>query len=133
MPMKGARKHVNRLKKLTSADVRRIGGAVVYEGADMVRAEAHRLVSAGSVSGKGHVASRPGEPVNRDSGDLQSSFEVAQTGHSSAEFRSHAPYSARHEFGPEGRAFMRPARDNKIDDIRARYAEQLDAMVKRSG
>lgn len=110
-----------------------MAGAVVFEGADIIRAESHRLISAGSVSGKGHVPAAHGEPVNRDTGHLQAHFEVRQTGPLSAEFRSNATYSARHEFGPEGRAFMRPARDAKIKQVRKRFAEQMSKLVKSSG
>lgn len=133
MAMLGIERHLARLRKLASAEATLIGGAVAYEGVDTIRAEAHRLVSAGSVSGKKHEASAPGSPVNRDTGFLQANFETAQTGPASAEFRSKAEYSARHEFGPEGRSFMRPARDNKIVEVRKRYAAQMDAFVKRSG
>jgi len=136
MPMKGAKKHLARLRKLAGPEATRIGGAVAYEGADTIRAEAHRLVSAGSVSGRGHVPSAEGEPPNRDTGTLQANFETVQTGPASAEFRSNAPYAAALEFKPGsrgGRPYVRPARDNKIDEIRARFIAQMDAFVKRSG
>lgn len=136
MPMRGARKHIARLRKLAGPEATRIAGAIVFEGADTIRAEAFRLVSAGSVSGAGHVASRPGEPPNRDTGVLQANFETARTGRLTAEFRSKAPYAAALEFGTSkmsARPYVRPARDNKIDEIRARFVEQMDAFVKRSG
>lgn len=136
MAFKGLDKHRNRLKRLASAEVVRVAGAVVYEGADMIRAEAFRLVSAGSVSGKGHVASRPGEPPNRDTGVLQANFETQQTGATSAEFRSKAPYAGALEFGTSrmaSRPYVRPARDSQSPKIRKRFAEQVDKLVKRSG
>lgn len=136
MPMRGAKKHIARLRKLAGPEGTRIGGDVVYWGADKIRAEAYRLVSTGSVSGKGHVASSPGEPPNREFGVLQANFETARTGRLTAEFRSKAPYAAALEFGTSkmsARPYVRPARDNKIDEIRARFVEQMDAFVKRSG
>jgi HK97 gp10 family phage protein len=136
MPMKGADKHIRRLRKIAGPEVERIAGAVVFEGADTIRAEAFRMVSAGSVSGAQHVASKPGEAPNRDTGDLQAGFETAQTGRLSAEFRSKAPYAGALEFGTSkmaARPHIRPARDKKRGEIRDRMAEQLDILVKRSG
>lgn len=136
MPFKGLDKHRRRLKALASPEVVRLAGAVVYEGADMIRAEAFRMVSAGSVSGAGHIPSRPGEPPNRDTGTLQANFEALQTGATSAEFRSRAPYAGALEFGTSkmaSRPYVRPARDKMAPKIRARFAEQLDRLVKRSG
>lgn len=136
MPMRGADKHVRRLKRLQGAEVERLAGAVVFEGADTIRAEAFRMVSAGSVSGAGHVASKPGEAPNRDTGTLQSHFETAKTGRVSAEFRSEAPYAGALEFGTSkmaARPHIRPARDKKASEIRDRLAEQMNTLVKRSG
>lgn len=133
--MKGRRKHTDRLKKLTSKRVIQIAGAIAYEGADMIRAEAFRLVSAGSISGKGHVPSRPGEPPNRDSGVLQANMETVQTGALSAEFRAKA-YARALEFGTSNidqRPFVRPARDKKLPEIRKRYVEQMNKLLKGSG
>ena len=136
MAFKGLDKHLRRLRKLASADVERVAGAVVYEGADTIHAEAFRMVSAGSVSGAGHVASRPGQAPNRDTGTLQANFETAKTGRVSAEFRSKAPYAAALEFGTSkmaARPHIRPARDKKAQEVRDRLVEQFDILVKRSG
>ncbi|MFZ5666958.1 MAG: HK97 gp10 family phage protein [Pseudomonadota bacterium] len=136
MGMKGARKHRDRLKRLGGSRIIQIAGAIAYEGADTIRAEAFRLVSAGSISGKGHVPSRPNEPPNRDSGVLQANFEAVQTGALTAEFRSKAPYARVLEFGGSKvaqRPHVRPARDKKLPEIRKRYVEQMNKLVKGSG
>lgn len=136
MPFRGLDKHVRRLKRLSGTEVETIAGAVVYEGADTIRAEAFRMVSAGAVSGAGHVPSLPGEPPNRDLGDLQAGFETQKTGRVSAEFRSEAPHGRPLEFGTSkmaARPHIRPARDKKAEDIRDRFAEQMNTLVKRSG
>jgi phage gpG-like protein len=86
----------------------------LYVGADMVRTEAHRSISAGSVSGKHHQPSPPGSPPNRDGGTLQAHIETSQPAPYVARVTSSAPYAAVHEFGgskhPQ-RAYIRPARD----------------------
>lgn len=136
MPMKGRDKHLARLRKLAGPDVIRVAGAVVFEGADTIRAEAFRLVSAGSVSGKNHVPSKPGEPPNRDTGTLQAGFETRQTGPTSAEFSSNAPYARALEFGTSkmaARPHIRTARDSKEKQIRQRMIDQMNKLVERSG
>ncbi|QDP55574.1 MAG: hypothetical protein Unbinned273contig1001_65 [Prokaryotic dsDNA virus sp.] len=136
MGFKGLDKHLRRLKRLQGPEVERMAGAVVFEGADTIRAEAFRMVSAGSVSGAGHVASKPGEAPNRDTGDLQAGFETAKTGRVSAEFRSRSAHAKPLELGSSKmapRPHIRPARDKKAAEIRDRLAEQFNTLVKRSG
>lgn len=136
MPLRGAKKHVDRLRRLASAETTRIAGAVVYEGADTIKDEAGRLITTGAVSGRNHVASRPGEPPNEDTGVLRGNIETAQTGPLSAEVRSKAPYAAALEFSTakmSARPYMRPARDNKIKEIRKKMVDQMNKLVKRSG
>ncbi|UAB76962.1 HK97 gp10 family phage protein [Erythrobacter sp. SCSIO 43205] len=133
---KGLDKHLRRLNQLSGNEVRKIAGAAVFEASDDIRVEAFRSISAGAVSGAGHVASRPGEPPNRDTGDLQAGLENLQTGPLSAEVRANAPHSAPLEFSTSkmaARPFMRPARDKKLPDAQKRLADQLDKLVKRSG
>lgn len=119
-----------------SREVIRIAGAVVYEAADDIRAEAFRSISAGSVSGAGHVPSRPGEPPNRDTGDLQAGLKIAQTGPLSAEVRSEAPHAKPLEFGTSkmaARPYLRPARDKNVDRAQRRLAQQMQRLIERSG
>lgn len=136
MPVKGLDKHLRRLRAISGAEVIRVAGAVVYEGADIIRAEAFRSISAGSVSGAGHVPSAAGESPNRDTGALQAGFKVVQTGPLSAEFRAETPYSAPLEFGSSrvaARPFARPARDKKRREIEERMASQINRLNRRSG
>ena len=136
MGLKGGDKHVRRLRKLASAEVVKAAGAVVYAGADMIRAEAFHQISAGSVSGKNHVPSLPGEYPNRDTGILQAGFEVQQTGPLTAEFRSEAPYAADVEFKPPqqgGRPYVRRARDTMRPKIVKLFKTKMDGIIARSG
>lgn len=136
MPLSGAQKHRNRLQKLASNKVKDLAGAIVFEGADTIRADAFRKISAGSVSGAGHVASKPGEYPNRDTGDLQGGLQAERTGQLSAEVRSTAPHARPLEYGTSkmaARPHMRPSRDAKVKEIRDRLAEQFGKLVKLSG
>lgn len=133
--MKGKDKHIQRLRRL-AAGAERIAGQVVYVGSDMIRAHAFRSISAGSVSGKGHVPSAPGEPPNRDTGVLQAHLTNALVGPLTAEVRSDAPYANALEFGTSkmaARPYMRPARDAKRKEIQQLFKEKMGKLVKDSG
>jgi len=135
MTMKGRKKHKQRMERL-SADAVAMAGKIVFVGADMVRAEAFRGVSAGSVSGKNHVASKPGEYPNRDTGGLQNGFKTEKTGALTAEFRSETDYSRALEFGTSkmaARPHIRPARDTTAPKIQRLFATEMRKLVKRSG
>lgn len=136
MGLKGGDKHVRRLRKLSGPDLTRLIDAVLYEGADGIKAEAQRSITAGSVSGKNHVPSAPGEPPNNDTGVLKGNISATLTGVHKAEVRSQAPYAAALEWGTSkmaARPYMRPARDKLKDKIQARLAEQFAKLVQRSG
>ena len=134
--MKGKDAHIRRLKRLSGNQVKALAGAIVYEGADTIRAEAYRLVSAGSVQGKGHARSKPGEAPNREHGDLQAGMKAVKTGAVTAEFRSESDHALPLEFGTSkmaARPSTRPARDTKKPEIEKRFAEQFEKLVKASG
>lgn len=136
MAMKGLNKHIRRLRMLGGQDMVKAVGAAVYESADAIRAEAFRSISAGSVSGAGHVPSKPGEPPNRDTGFLQSNLKTALTGPISAEVQSNAPYAGALEFGTSkmaARPYMRPARDKELKPSRRRLVKQINRILKKSG
>ena len=134
--MKGKDRHIARLKRLSGHAAAREINAALYAGADEIRAEAHRSISAGSVSGKNHAASKPGDPPNRDTGELQAHLEAVNTKPLHAEVRSNAAHARPLEFGTSkmaARPYMRPARDARKEAIRKRFAKQIDKLVKRSG
>lgn len=135
MAMKGADKHLRRLRRLSDEAVD-MAGKVVFVGSDMIRAEAFRSISAGSVSGKNHVPSAPGEPPNRDTGVLQDNLVNEKTGPVSAEVRSEGPYATELELGTskmEARPYMRPARDATEPKIQRLFREEMGKLVRRSG
>ena len=132
--MKGKDAHINRLRTLT-AKAAKMANGVVYVGADMIRAEAHRLISEGSVSGKGHVPSAPGQAPNRDTGHLQANLETTNPRPLVAEVRSNADYAAALEFGTSRmaeRPYMRPARDAKEPEIQRLFAQKMNDLVRSS-
>jgi HK97 gp10 family phage protein len=131
--MKGRREFQNRLARLSGSEVTAVARKVLYVGADMIRAEAFQSISRGSVSGKGHVPSAPGEPPNRDTGVLQAHIESKLTGPLTAEVSSNAPYAAALELGTSkmaARPYMRPARDKKAADVQRLFASEITNLAK---
>lgn len=125
---------LRRLRFYRSAEFRDLAGALLYEYGDQIRAEAFRSISAGSVSGKNHVPSLPGESPNRDTGTLQAGLEVQRTGPLTAEVRAETPYSAPLEFGTSkvaARPFMRPARDKVAAIAEKEFGRKLAREVRR--
>lgn len=135
MAMKGKAAHIRRLMQLRSGAAR-VANAVVYEGADMIRAEAHRLISTGSTSGKNHVPSEPGEPPNRDTGHLQAHIEASNPKPLVGRVTSSAGYAAALEFGTSkmaARPYMRVARDSKREAVQKNFVRKMNKIVKGTG
>ena len=137
MPVIGLGKHAARLASLSGPGVRRAVSQVLQNGAERVVVEARRLIVTGSVTGAGHVPSRPGEPPNNNWGTLAGNIEDRLVAWDVAEVSSNAPYAAflEMEFGTSkmaARPYMAPARDNTVDSIEADMVRAIDALVKRS-
>ena len=87
---------------------------ILFVAAGLIETEARLSITQGSVSGKDHVPSKPGEPPNNDTGVLANSIEAKLTSPTTAEVTASAPYAAVQEYGNkegtlEERPFMRPA------------------------
>jgi HK97 gp10 family phage protein len=129
----GREKLERRFKALTSARAERMLGAALFEAADMIASEAKLSISRGSVSGKGHVPSAPGEPPNYDTGVLSNNIETTQVEPLVVQVSSNAPYSNALEFGRSNmaaRPFLRVARDKKRKEARARFAQQVERIAR---
>lgn len=132
MSLKGARAHINRLKALSGPKMTREIGKALFAGGQIIEVEAARSITAGAVSGKGHVPSAPGTPPNADTHFLDRNIETTQPAPLRVQVSSNAPYSARHEFGPEGRKFMRPARDKKRQEVVDLVQKAANHVVRTS-
>ena len=122
---------LKRLRAYRNRKLFEAAGAALFEAADAVRAEASRSITAGSVSGKNHVPSKPGEAPNNDTGDLRNKIEVSQTRLDKARVTSSAEHSKPLEFGSSkmaARPFMRPARDK----IRPQALRLLKQRINRA-
>lgn len=104
-----------------------VGRALLW-GAMEIQHEAQHLITEGSVSGKKHVPSLPGEPPNNDTGVLKSHIEAVQTAPLRAEVSSNAPYAVPLEAGTSkmaARPYMGPATRNKKPEIIAKVQEAV--------
>lgn len=114
MALRGAKAHVQRLKRLASPELDRKVSAALFAAGQKVQVEAQLSITRGAVSGKNHVPSRPGEAPNQDTGVLGNNIETVLVEELLVEVSSNAPYAADLEFGTSkvaARPYMRPARD----------------------
>lgn len=118
----------------TSRAIRTEVTKAVYVAADVISVEAATSITKGSVSGKGHVPSAPGEPPNADTRQLDTNIiTVADATRTAAQSISQAPYSAFLEYGTgkmAARPFMRPALANKSDEARAMIQQAVKRATK---
>lgn len=130
----GAKQHEARLRRLTGAKANAaILKGLMAAGAE-IKVEAQHSITEGSISGKGHIPSAPGEPPNNDTGGLKDS--IVETPESMYPPMVHVTagggqtvYAPMLEFGTsrmEERPFMRPATAKK----RHRAAEIIARVFK---
>lgn len=109
----GAKAHSDRLKRMTSPEAREGIYKALFAGGQRIEIAAELSITSGSVSGANHVPSLPGEPPNRDTGQLDGDIET--TGNRTQQkvwVTSNAPYSRALEEGTSkmaARPFMGPA------------------------
>lgn len=131
----GADKHRRRLEAMRAPEAKRRIAKVLFWGAQQIQLEAQLSITAGSVSGKGHVASAPGEPPNRDTGALDSQIETTEDpGNLRAQVTSNAPHAGDMEFGNsrvEARPYMAPAAEKKREAIIERMGQTLRAIARK--
>lgn len=129
MSIIGKQRHLMRLRRLRSARARKRIGAAIYTGAQEIATEAAVSITTGSIGGKGHIPSLPGEPPNADTGHLDSNIEAVRTGELTAEAESRAEYALALEKGTSKmaeRPYMRPATAKK----RSRVHKLVRAVVQ---
>lgn len=119
MAVKGTERHIRHLTRI-GPNTRRLIGQVLFVAGGMIEAEAEVSITAGSVSGKGHVPSAPGQPPNADTRQLDTSIETIKKSELAVDVISNAPYSADLEYGTSkmaARPFMRPATEKSRPEI----------------
>lgn len=126
----GDRPHSNRLKAMRGQRLIFALTKRVFVAADRVRGEAQFLIAKGSIQGKGHVPSAPGEPPNLETGVLTAGVTARSTGPLKAVAESAAPHAVPLEWGTskmEERPYMRPA----AKTVRASFTADVRSVVNR--
>lgn len=109
----GVKKFAQRVRQLTPQEIT----AALYAAGQEIEIDAERSITEGSVSGKFHVPSLPGEPPNADTRGLDQQIETEidpapPPGKSRVEVSSNALYSVPLEVGTSkmaARPYMGPA------------------------
>jgi hypothetical protein len=108
----------------------------LYGVAQDIAVDAAISITAGAVSGKGHVPSAPGEPPNADTHVLDRSIIGVSTGALKAETQADAPYAAAQELGtstlPE-RPYLRPAAAKNRPNALAKVSAAVDKVIRANG
>lgn len=134
MPIKGLKAHLARLRKLP-AEAEKAVTQALFAGAETIANEAGLSITRGAVSGKGHVASAPGQAPNSDTHVLDRSIVAKRAGKLKSRVLATAPYAVPLELGTSkmaARPFMRPARDKKADEVRDLVARGMNEALRRS-
>lgn len=124
-----------RLKRMGSAASHRRRMQALYAIGQKIELDAEISITAGSVSGKGHVPSRPGEPPNADTRQLDGSIHTVFAGADTVHVIADAPHAVAQEFGTskmEERPYMRPAVEKNRDSGR-RYLARVHASTVTDG
>jgi HK97 gp10 family phage protein len=135
MAIRGAKAHIARLKALPALAERNVTKALFAAG-QLIENEAALSITRGAVSGKGHVASKPGEAPNADTHRLDRSIETTRIAPLRVKVTANSGYAAALEFGTSKvapRPFMRPARDKKKDEARDLVAKALNTALREAG
>lgn len=129
----GAKSHSDRLLKMRNS-AREVVAALYSAGQD-IELDAERSITEGSVSGKGHVPSLPGQPPNADTRHLDTNIETTIEAQNppTVHVTSHAEYSAALEYGTSKmaeRPFMRPALEKNRKNITEKVAAAVSAKIR---
>lgn len=128
--IKGVREFKKRLDNLKGQKTRKQVVAALYSIGQNIEIDAEISITAGAISGKGHVPSAPGKPPNADTRHLDTNIETRIVGHHppTVVVESLAEYSAALEFGTSvmvERPFMRPALAKNRKDVKKRVSTAI--------
>lgn len=126
--------HISRLQRITPAAMTEAIGVALLDGAEIIADDAIHSILDGAISGRGHIASLPGEPPNADTHDLDRSIHVTDLietpGMVQTSVTADSEHAAYMELGTSRvaeRPYMRPA----VDRNRAKVFNDTAAAVSR--
>ncbi len=122
-----------RFDTVTDAIITEVAGKLHAIGS-LVAVEAQILITTGSVSGKHHVPSKPGDPPHNDAGDLANGIIVHQAAPLEVQVVSTAAHSVPLEWGTSkmaARPFMRVARDRTAKEAQQMAAKAINHALRK--
>lgn len=133
----GSIEHSKRLwwiRKKTAKNIAR----QLYAVGQQIELDAELSITQGSISGKGHIPSLPGQPPNADTRHLDGNIEtrLEDLYRPKVTVESLAEYSSALEFGTENmeaRPFMRPALEKNRENIRQAAKIGVNYSLKDKG
>lgn len=133
MAMPGTKKHLDRLKRMQNG-ARQIAGAL-YRAGQEIELDAEQSITAGSISGKGHVVSAPGQPPNADTRDLDSKIDTVLVSQNPPTVRisAYSGHAVPLEYGTSkmaARPFMRPAVARNRDEVSRRISAAVQITMR---
>lgn len=127
----GQRKHSERLGRMSRETKGEVFKALMVAGG-LIQTEAQISITAGSVSGKGHVPSLPGEPPNADTGALDSQIETrGERAKTKVFVESEAPHAVPLEVGTSKMA-ARPSMGPAARKMRGKATDLVRQAVSRT-
>lgn len=132
----GQKAHIARLRKIQGPEMVRAVGAALFVAGDMIKVDAQISITAGSISGKGHIPSKPGEPPNNDTGDLVRGIENTQVAPLRVEVTSSSPHAVPLEVGTSkmaARPYMGPAAQKNRKEATKLVRDAVARVVKAAG
>lgn len=129
----GAKRHTARVRRIRGPEMVRQVGAALFAGGQVIEVEWARLITEGSVSGKHHVASLPGEPPNADTHVLDRSIQTVQAAPLRVETFNDAPYAVPLEVGSskmDARPSAGPATARKRKEVTQLVRKAVDKVVR---
>lgn len=132
----GLKAHIGRLDALTNNQAVKAINAGLSVAGNLIEVEAELSITRGSVSGKNHVPSAPGQAPNNDTGVLKNNIETVVTGPLSVEIQSKAPYAVPLELGTSkmaARPYMKPAAKKMRPEVAATVRDVVNEVIRRKG
>lgn len=124
-----------RLNRIAGEETIRKVGAALFAGGEEIRAEAVHMITEGSISGAGHIASLPFEPPNNDTGTLISHIETTQVAPLKVEVSSNADHAVPLEAGSSKmrpRPYMGPATNRKRKAVVEGVRAAVNSAIKKA-
>jgi HK97 gp10 family phage protein len=130
-----AKSHSDRLKRMVQKTPQQVARAL-YQAGQLIELDAERSITAGSISGAGHIPSLPGQPPNNDTGGLVRSIETKIGGPNLVIVEAggpSAPYATYLEWGTatlSPRPFMRPATEKNRKRVAQMVGDAVSLTIK---